>query len=199
MTSYSNLTIGVLALQGAVSEHIEQIKALGANAIAVKKVEELGQIDGLILPGGESTTIGKLMIRYGFIDGIQTFAETRPVLGTCAGMILLAKKISCEEVAHLSLLDMTVQRNAFGRQKESFQTELDIKGIGNAFPAIFIRAPYVESIDSPEVEILATVNEHPVLIREGHILACSFHPELSRDHRLLAYFLEMTGNSLICK
>lgn len=189
MSDYSNLTIGVLALQGAVSEHIKQVESLGARAIAIKTVEHLQLVNALILPGGESTAIGKLMRRYGFIEAIQAFAKNHAVFGTCAGMILLAKKITANEDSHLNLVDITVERNAFGRQKESFQVDLDVKGIDKTFPAIFIRAPFVASIDSAEIEILASVDEHPVLIRQGNIVACSFHPELSEDNRLLNFFL----------
>lgn len=189
MSNYSNITIGVLALQGAVSEHIRQVESLGAKAIAIKTVDELQLVNALILPGGESTAIGKLMRRYGFIEAIQSFAKNHAVFGTCAGMILLAKNISNAEESHLNLVDISVERNAFGRQKESFQVDLDIKGIDVPFPAIFIRAPYVASIDSQDIEILSSVNEHPVLIRQGNILACSFHPELSDDSRLLDFFL----------
>lgn len=194
MGDYSNLTIGVLALQGAVSEHIRQIESLGAQGVAIKKVEQLQHIDALILPGGESTAIGKLMRRYGFIEAIQTFAESHAVFGTCAGMILLAKRIHGGEQSHLNLMDMTVQRNAFGRQKESFQFDIEVKGIEKTFPAIFIRAPFVASIDSPEIEVLASVEQHPVLIRQGNIVACSFHPELSNDSRLLDLFL----SAIVC-
>jgi len=185
----SQLIVGVLALQGAVSEHIEQIQALGAHAVAVKHKEDLNHIHALILPGGESTVIGKLMYKYGFIEAIRIFAQTHPVLGTCAGMILLAKKIEGGASSYLNLLDISVKRNAFGRQKESFQSDLKIRDMQESFPAIFIRAPYVEWVDRRKVDILASINSHPVFVRQGHLFACSFHPELSRDNRIMNYFL----------
>ncbi|MBR0573244.1 MULTISPECIES: pyridoxal 5'-phosphate synthase glutaminase subunit PdxT [Pasteurellaceae] len=187
----TQLKIGVLALQGAVTEHIAQVESLGAIGVAVKRIEQLDDLDGIILPGGESTAIGKLMRHYGFIEALQNFAKKRPLFGTCAGMILLAKNIVGGEPSHLNLMDITVQRNAFGRQVDSFQTELDIKGIKEPIPAVFIRAPYIASVDSSEVEVLATVNEQPVLAKQGNLLACSFHPELTTNTAILKLFLAM--------
>ncbi|MDP8079973.1 pyridoxal 5'-phosphate synthase glutaminase subunit PdxT [Phocoenobacter skyensis] len=191
MTNNTQLKIGVLALQGAVAEHIAQVESLGAVGVAIKRTEQLDDLDAIILPGGESTAIGKLMRHYGFIEALQNFAKTRPIFGTCAGMILLAKNIVGGEPSHLNLMDITVQRNAFGRQVDSFQTELDIKGMSEPVPAVFIRAPYIASVDSSEVEVLAKVNGQPVLAKQGNLLACSFHPELTTDTHILKLFLTM--------
>ncbi|MDG6882462.1 Glutamine amidotransferase subunit pdxT [Phocoenobacter uteri] len=191
MNDYSHLKIGVLALQGAVSEHLAQIEKLGATAVAVKKVDQLEQLDAIILPGGESTAIGKLMREYGFIKALQNFAKNRPLFGTCAGMILLAKHIVGGESSHLNLMDITVQRNAFGRQIASFQTDLTIKGLKGTVPAVFIRAPYIAEINSDQVEVLAQIDDHVVLAKQGNLLACSFHPELTNDTQVLELFLKM--------
>ncbi|MGV6989172.1 pyridoxal 5'-phosphate synthase glutaminase subunit PdxT [Testudinibacter sp. P80/BLE/0925] len=192
MQAHSTYRVGVLALQGAVSEHLAQLDALGVNAVAVKKAEQLATLDGLILPGGESTAIGKLMGEYGFIVAIQAFAAAgKPIFGTCAGMILLAKQIHGDETAHLGLMDIEVQRNGFGRQIDSFQTALCVKGISGTVPAIFIRAPYIRRLLSDQVEVLATVEDRAVLVRQNNLLACAFHPELSQDQQILKLFLAM--------
>ncbi|WP_110927945.1 pyridoxal 5'-phosphate synthase glutaminase subunit PdxT [Bacillus massiliglaciei] len=185
------LKIGVLSLQGAVTEHMKQIKKLGASPIEIKHAEQLNEIDGLILPGGESTTVRKLMDRYGFMEPIRKFADSeKPIFGTCAGMVLLAKNLSDSEEGHLSLIDITVKRNAFGRQKESFETMLSLKGIKESVPAVFIRAPLVEHA-SDEVEILAEYEGQIVAAKQGNILVTSFHPELTEDYKLLSFFLDM--------
>ncbi|QHW32113.1 pyridoxal 5'-phosphate synthase glutaminase subunit PdxT [Paenibacillus rhizovicinus] len=185
------MKIGVLALQGAVAEHIRSIEAAGGEGIAVKRTEELQELDGLIIPGGESTTIGKLMRRYGFIEAVREFSKQgKPIFGTCAGLIVLAERIEGQEDAHLQLMDMTVARNAFGRQQESFETDLDIKGINEPVRAVFIRAPLIKEV-SPSVDILSTYNGEIVTARQGHLLASSYHPELTDDYRLHAYFLDM--------
>lgn len=192
MTDYSAYTVGVLALQGAVSEHIAQLTALGAKSIAVKRIEQLAQIDALILPGGESTAIGKLMREYHFIEAIQQFGMSdKPIFGTCAGMIILAKHIEGGEPAHLGLMDISVQRNAFGRQVESFQTKLTVQGIASLVDAIFIRAPLITKIHSQDVEVLAKVDNQVVLAKQANYLACSFHPEISDDTQIIRYFLDM--------
>jgi pyridoxal 5''-phosphate synthase, glutaminase subunit Pdx2 len=185
------MKIGVLALQGAVAEHIRGLEAAGAEAVAVKRVEELDSLDGLVIPGGESTTIGKLMRKYDFIDAIRKFsAEGKPLFGTCAGLIVLADRIEGQEDAHLELMDMTVQRNAFGRQRESFETDLDIKGIDEPIRAVFIRAPLIKEVGAG-VDVLSTYKDEIVAARQNNLLACSFHPELTDDYRLHAYFVEM--------
>ncbi|OEH84264.1 glutamine amidotransferase subunit PdxT [Desulfuribacillus stibiiarsenatis] len=184
-------TIGVLALQGAVREHMNMIEKAGAKAVAVKKLEQLEEIDGLILPGGESTTIGKLMKKYGFDEGIRKFAEAKPVMGTCAGMIVLAKEIVGQEEAHLGLLDISVERNAFGRQVDSFEQKLNIPGVGEDYCSVFIRAPLVAEVKSDNVQILAQHDQRTVIVRQGNILGMSFHPELTDDERVHRYFIEM--------
>ncbi|QJC50247.1 pyridoxal 5'-phosphate synthase glutaminase subunit PdxT [Paenibacillus albicereus] len=185
------LKIGVLALQGAVAEHIRSLRSAGAEAVPVKRPEELEALDGLVVPGGESTTIGKLMRKYGFIEAIRQFhAEGKPLFGTCAGLIVLAKEIEGGEESHLGLMDMTVVRNAFGRQRESFETELDIKGIDEPVRAVFIRAPLIGRV-GPGVDVLSVYKDEIVAAREGSLLAASFHPELTDDYRLHAYFAEM--------
>lgn len=185
------MKIGVLALQGAVAEHIRLIEMAGAEGIAVKKTEQLDELDGIILPGGESTTMGKLMRLYGFIEALQNFsAAGKPIFGTCAGMILLAREISSGEESHLGLMNMKVARNAFGRQRESFESSLPVKGIDEPVQAVFIRAPLIESV-GPEVDVLATHDGQIVAARQGHLLAASFHPELTDDYSMHRYFLDM--------
>lgn len=185
------MNIGVLALQGAVAEHIRSIELAGGTGVAVKRTEQLAEIDGLIIPGGESTTIGKLMRKYDFIDAIREFSsQGKPVFGTCAGLIVLADKLEGDEEPHLRLMDMTVARNAFGRQRESFETDLDVKGIDTPLRAVFIRAPLIKEV-GPEVEVLSTYKGEIVTARQGNLLASSYHPELTDDFRLHGYFLDM--------
>jgi 5'-phosphate synthase pdxT subunit len=185
------MKIGVLALQGAVAEHIRSLEAAGAEAVAVKRIEELEELDGIVIPGGESTTIGKLIRKYGFLEALQEFSKQgKPLFGTCAGLIVLANKIDGQDEAHLQLMDMVVARNAFGRQRESFETDLPIKGIEEAIRAVFIRAPLIKEVGS-NVEVLSVYNDEIVAARQGHLLACSFHPELTDDYRLHAYFVDM--------
>ncbi|CAH1216269.1 Pyridoxal 5'-phosphate synthase subunit PdxT [Paenibacillus allorhizoplanae] len=187
--------IGVLALQGAVAEHIRGIERAGAEGVVVKRTEQLAELDGIILPGGESTTIGKLMRTFGFIDALREFsAAGKPVFGTCAGLIVIAKEITGQPEAHLELMDITVARNAFGRQRESFETDLPIKGIDENVRAVFIRAPLIEKV-GPDVDVLATYDGQIVAARQGHLLAASFHPELTDDFRLHSYFLDMVKQS----
>ncbi|MVP02464.1 pyridoxal 5'-phosphate synthase glutaminase subunit PdxT [Paenibacillus lutrae] len=185
------MKVGVLALQGAVAEHIRLIEAAGGEGVVVKRTEQLDELDGLIIPGGESTTIGKLMRTYGFIEAIQNFSrEGKAVFGTCAGMILVADHIAGQAEAHLGLMNMTVQRNAFGRQRESFETDLDVKGIQEPIRAVFIRAPLIDEVGD-RVDVLSTYNGQIVAARQGQVLAASFHPELTDDSRMHAYFLDM--------
>ncbi|OCT13068.1 glutamine amidotransferase subunit PdxT [Paenibacillus pectinilyticus] len=187
--------IGVLALQGAVAEHIRGIEKAGAEGVVVKRTEQLAELDGIILPGGESTTIGKLMRTYGFIEALREFsAAGKPIFGTCAGLIVIAKEITGQPEAHLELMDITVARNAFGRQRESFETDLPIKGIDENVRAVFIRAPLIEKV-GPDVDVLATYDGQIVAARQGHLLAASFHPELTDDFRLHSYFLDMVKQS----
>ncbi|MEI7025754.1 pyridoxal 5'-phosphate synthase glutaminase subunit PdxT [Paenibacillus sp. y28] len=189
------MKIGVLALQGAVAEHIRMIELAGAEGVVVKRVEQLADLDGIIIPGGESTTIGKLMREYGFVDALRAFSEqNKPMFGTCAGLILLAKEISGQADAHLQVMDITVARNAFGRQRESFETDLTVKGIDEDIRAVFIRAPLIEKVGDT-VEILSSYKDQIVAARQGHLLAASFHPELTDDYRLHSYFIDMVRAS----
>ncbi|WP_127497768.1 pyridoxal 5'-phosphate synthase glutaminase subunit PdxT [Paenibacillus glycanilyticus] len=185
------MKIGVLALQGAVAEHIRSLEAAGAEAVAVKRIEELAELDGIVIPGGESTTIGKLIRKYDFLEALKEFSKQgKPLFGTCAGLIILASEIEGQKDAHLQLMDMVVARNAFGRQRESFETDLPIKGIDEPIRAVFIRAPLIKEVGS-SVEVLSVYNDEIVAARQGHLLACSFHPELTDDYRLHAYFVDM--------
>lgn len=185
--------IGVLALQGAIREHIHQIEFLGCKAVAVKTIDDLNGLDGLILPGGESTTMRKLLDRYDLLGPIQALAQQGiPMFGTCAGLILLAKEITGFETPHLGLMDVEVERNSFGRQVDSFEVEITIPSIGDDIPAVFIRAPHIVSIGD-NVEILATYENRIVLAKDGQFLGCSFHPELTEDVRVLQYFIDMVN------
>jgi 5'-phosphate synthase pdxT subunit len=174
------LRIGVLAVQGNFREHGAMLRALGADVVEVRKPEQLAGLDGLVIPGGESTTFMRLMGLYGLDEAIRGFEQ--PVFGTCAGMIVLDRE-------HLGLVDVTVRRNAFGRQAASFETDLDVVGEADPVHAIFIRAPWIEEV-GPGVEVLAEVDGHPVLARDGRYLVASFHPELTDDTRLHQLFLE---------
>jgi pyridoxal 5'-phosphate synthase pdxT subunit len=185
------VNIGVLALQGAVAEHIRSIELAGGHGVAVKKTEQLAEIDGLIIPGGESTTIGKLMRKYGFIEAVRGFAaQGKPIFGTCAGLIVLAERLEGAEEPHLGLMDMTVARNAFGRQRESFETDLDVIGIDTPLRAVFIRAPLITEV-SNKVEVLSTYKGEIVTAKQGNLLASSYHPELTDDYRLHELFIGM--------
>ncbi|WP_445493226.1 pyridoxal 5'-phosphate synthase glutaminase subunit PdxT [Niallia sp. 03133] len=187
----SNVTVGVLGLQGAVREHVHAIEANGANAVVVKYKEQLDEVDGLILPGGESTTMRRLIDKYDFMNSLKGFAHSgKPMFGTCAGLIMLASSIEGYDEPHIGVMDVQVARNSFGRQKESFEADLDIAGVAEDFTAVFIRAPHIVSAGE-NVEILAKHNERIVAAREGQFLGCSFHPELTDDHRLTGYFINM--------
>ncbi|SDJ55580.1 pyridoxal 5'-phosphate synthase glutaminase subunit PdxT [Salimicrobium halophilum] len=188
-------TIGVLALQGAFREHIRSVEASGATAVTVKRKEQLETIDGLIIPGGESTTIRRLIDKYEFLEPIRAFAQAgKPVFGTCAGLILLASEIDGSYDVHLGVMDMSVRRNAFGRQRESFEADLDIEGVAEGYNAVFIRAPYIERVGE-DVQVLARYDGHIVAAQQDHLLTCSFHPELTDDHRLTAHFVKMVEKS----
>lgn len=180
------MKIGVLALQGAVREHIRHIALSGHEGVAVKRVEQLDDIDGLIIPGGESTTLRRLMNLYGFKDALQQ--STLPMFGTCAGLIILATNI-VGEAGYLDKLNITVQRNSFGRQVDSFESELDVKGIAKDIEGVFIRAPHIESVYG-EASVLSTVGDKIVAVQQGCYLGVSFHPELTDDYRVTQYFIE---------
>ncbi|PIU55301.1 MAG: pyridoxal 5'-phosphate synthase glutaminase subunit PdxT [Chloroflexi bacterium CG07_land_8_20_14_0_80_51_10] len=183
--------IGVLALQGAFIEHITMLNRLGAEAIPVRLPHELEGLDGLVIPGGESTTIGKLMKGYELTAGLQRLiADGLPVFGTCAGMILLAKQTIGLNGYSLGAMDIVVRRNAFGRQVDSFEVDLLISALGEPpFHAVFIRAPWIENV-SPGVEVLAQLPDGTsVAARERNVIVTAFHPELTADTRFHAYFL----------
>jgi len=196
----SAVNMGVLALQGAVREHIHMIEGCGARGMIIKKPHELSRIDALIIPGGESTTIGKLMVKYEFVDVVRELHEEGlPIYGTCAGLILLAKRItrgtqlfdSTQGRPLLGLMDIEARRNAFGRQRESFEADLDIGKITPPpFRAVFIRAPWIESVGSG-VTVMAEFDGKVVMARQGNLLVSAFHPELMDDPRIHRYFIEM--------
>jgi 5'-phosphate synthase pdxT subunit len=183
--------IGVLALQGAVAEHLRMLQLAGVEAVPIKKVSQLVDISGLIIPGGESTTIGKLIRQYGFLEPLLDLARKGfPLFGTCAGMIILAKNIAGQTDVHLGLMDIHVQRNAFGRQRESFETDLHIDEVAPDFRAVFIRAPLILEVDE-KVKVLAKHQDQIVAARQKNYLVASFHPELTDDARLHAFFVQM--------
>lgn len=186
------MVIGVLALQGAFREHRRMLERCGAKAAEIRKPEELDEIDGLIIPGGESTTIGKLMVEWGLMDKIKDRAsQGMAIYGTCAGMILLCKHIAGSNQPRLGLLDAVVQRNAFGRQRESFEADLIVPEFGDdPVRAVFIRAPYIESVGT-EVKVMAKVNDKIVIARQDNLLVTAFHPELTEDDRIHKYFISM--------
>lgn len=185
--------VGVLALQGAFIEHFDFLKRFDfVEPYLVKKKEDLDNVDGLIIPGGESTTIGKLLERYDMKDYLKEKIKSGfPVFGTCAGLILLSKKIEQNyEQPLLEVLDVVIKRNAFGSQKESMEIDLEVKGLDKPFRAVFIRAPVVSKVGNG-VEVLSSVDEGPVLVKEGNILGSSFHPELTDDIRIHKMFIDI--------
>lgn len=195
-------TIGVLALQGDVVEHVRVLRACGANPVSVRRPAELATVDGLVLPGGESTAISRLLQVFGLLEPLrQRLREGLPAFGSCAGMILLASEVldTRPDARHLSAIDMTVRRNAFGRQVDSFETTLDFAGLENGEPptplrAVFIRAPWVERV-GPEVEVLARLPSGPaagtiVAVRQANVVATAFHPEVTGDRRVHRWFVE---------
>ncbi|HWI55251.1 MAG TPA: pyridoxal 5'-phosphate synthase glutaminase subunit PdxT [Desulfobacteria bacterium] len=186
------MRIGVLALQGAFIEHEKVLQELGCETVQVRKKEQLEEIDGLIIPGGESTTIGKLMEEFDLAEGIKKKAnEGMPVFGTCAGLIVLATDIFESAQPRLGLMNIVAHRNAFGRQVDSFETDLDVKGLeGEPFKAVFIRAPYIKEAGK-EVDVLASHNDKIVLARQGNIMAAAFHPELTDDNRIHRIFIDL--------
>lgn len=188
--------IGVLALQGDFVEHIEMLKRAGAAGIEVRLPRDLAEIDGLIIPGGESTSIGKLAVLYDLIEPIRKLSETQPVWGTCAGAIFLSKEVHHQQPV-LGLMDIVVRRNAFGRQVDSFETDLNVPALAagagepRPFHAIFIRAPLIERVGA-DAEVLATLPDGRIVaVRERNLLATSFHPELTGDDRFHRYFLSL--------
>jgi len=182
-------TIGVLAIQGAYHKHAGSVGRLGIRTIEVRNPADLDMVDGLIIPGGESTTIGKLLVKNNMVDPIKKrIADGMAVFGTCAGMILLAKSVPGRDQPLLEVMDISVERNAYGRQIDSFEAEFTVKGLeGGAVNGIFIRAPKIIGV-SDNVQVLASYENVPILVRQGNILAASFHPELSDDLRIHSYF-----------
>ena len=190
------MKIGVLALQGAFIEHSKMLRRLGIDAREVRLPDQLDELDGLIIPGGESTTIGKLAAAYKLIEPLRQFAMNKPTWGTCAGMIFLAKEIGIEQQPILGAMDITVDRNAFGRQIDSFETDLHIAAIGGEpFHAVFIRAPVVTAAGAG-VSALARLDDGRIVAaRQGHLLATAFHPELTDDLRLHRYFCDIVDGN----
>lgn len=184
--------IGVLALQGDVVEHVAAMRRAGAQAIPVKNLADLQRVDGLIIPGGESTTVMKLLDRFALAKPIvERVRGGMPLWGTCMGMIVVARDVVEMQQPSLDLIDISVRRNAFGRQNDSAEVEMAIPALGERpFPAIFIRAPWIERV-GPNVELLAERDGHGVMVREGNVLGTSFHPELTGDARVHGYFLDM--------
>jgi len=189
--------VGVLALQGAFVEHVAALRCLGVEAVLVRLPKQLEGLDGLIIPGGESTTMTKLMQSYELVEPIRELArEDKPIWGTCAGMILMANQLFGDNGQTLGLMDIKVRRNAFGRQVDSFEVDLPVPALGkDTFRAIFIRAPFIEEVGSG-VEVLAKLDDGTaVAARQRNLLACAFHPELNNDLRFHDYFIRIIGHS----
>ena len=192
------MKIGVLALQGDFAEHKAVLEKIGVAAVEIRLPEQLDGLDGLILPGGESTTIGKLANDYGFIEPLRSFGRVKAIWGTCAGAILLSKDVHREQPL-LNLMDITVERNAFGRQVNSFETDIEVPVLnetgqdGRNYHAVFIRAPLIESVYGDARVLSALPDGRIVAADQGHLLATSFHPELTGDDRFHRYFLKLAG------
>jgi pyridoxal 5'-phosphate synthase pdxT subunit len=185
------MKVGVLALQGDVREHQRALEQARATPVVVKHSDELDDIDALIVPGGESTTIGKLLDRFGLLNPISEKARSgMPLFGTCAGAILMAREIvGRDEAPHrMDLLDVSIRRNAYGRQVDSFESDLSVVGLDRPLRAVFIRAPIIENVGAG-VDVLATFEDRPVLVREGSLWASTFHPEMTDDHRVHELFV----------
>lgn len=190
------MKIGVLAMQGAYAEHISILKNLEVDTVEIRNKEDLKDIEGLIIPGGESTTMGKLIRILDIYDDLKEKIEIGlPVWGTCAGMILLAKSIYEDDTKYVATMDIEVKRNAYGRQLGSFDTKSFVKGIGENVGMVFIRAPYIKSVGE-KVEVLSIVDGNIVAAKENNMLVTSFHPELTEDNRVHKYFVNMVKNSI---
>jgi 5'-phosphate synthase pdxT subunit len=192
------MRIGVLALQGDFAEHMSMLRRLDVEAREVRLPDQLKDLDGLIIPGGESTTFGKLAVHYGFMEPLHAFGEQKAIWGTCAGAIFLSKEAHRDQPL-LGLMDITVERNAFGRQVASFEVDIDVPALMEVdqtprpYHAVFIRAPLIESVQG-DVQVLAKLEDgHVVAARQGKLLATSFHPELTEDDRFHRYFLKLAG------
>lgn len=189
------VVIGVLAFQGAFAKHAETFKALGAEVIEVRKPADLLKCDALVIPGGESTTMMKQIKFIDFAEAFQEFSKKKPVFGTCAGLILMSKKVIGDAMHPFGLLDVDVERNAFGRQVESFHTDLEVylkPGQSKQVPAVFIRAPRIRRVGE-EIKVLSSFEDEPVLIRQGFHLGATFHPELTTNSSIHSYFLSLVS------
>jgi 5'-phosphate synthase pdxT subunit len=187
------MPVGVLALQGDFREHALLLNSMGVETRLVRKPEELDSIDALVIPGGESTTIGKLADRFGLLEPLRSIVRSGvPTLGTCAGLIFLATGTTGPAQVHLGVLDVVVERNAFGRQVDSFEADLDVTGMADPLHAVFIRAPVIDKAGA-DVEVLASVENDPVMVRQGNIIATSFHPELTGETRVHKLMLNQEG------
>ncbi|WP_040978701.1 pyridoxal 5'-phosphate synthase glutaminase subunit PdxT [Oceanobacillus jeddahense] len=191
-------SIGILGMQGATEEHAKHIYDLGHETILIKNKEQLEKVDGLIIPGGESTAIWRLMKKNNLVEAVQQFAESKkPIFGTCAGLVLLGKgQVEAGQIVSLGLMNIQVKRNGFGRQKDSFEAGLAVKGMKETYLAVFIRAPYIESAGE-HVEVLASYDDKIVAAREANLLVAAFHPELTDDNRFLELFLSMVGEKTV--
>lgn len=188
-------TLGVLALQGDFREHIGVLTRMGVSTREVRLPEDLAGIAGIVMPGGESTTIGKLAVRFGLLEPLREMIRAGlPAYGTCAGLIFAAVAVTAGDQPLLGVLDVVVERNAFGRQNDSFEETLDVAGLDRPFRGVFIRAPLVAKVGDG-VEVLATVGDHPVMVRQGNILGTSFHPELTDDHRIHQMLIDLVTRS----
>lgn len=190
----ATVKIGVLALQGDFQEHEHVLRNLGVDVREVRLPEHLEGLEGLILPGGESTTFAKLADRFGLTEPLRQLSQAVPMWGTCAGLVFMARDVGLDQVV-LGILDIVVERNAFGRQVDSFEEDLEFRGVeGGPFHGIFIRAPLVREV-GPDVETLCRLNRGKIVaVRKGHLMATSFHPELTDDHRVHEYFLGMVAD-----
>ena len=187
------MKVGLLALQGAIGPHADALRALGATPVEVRTPDQLADVDALIIPGGESTTMSKLLDTSGLAQPLRDrLADGLPTFGTCAGMIVLASTVldGRDDQQSFGVIDLAVRRHGFGRQRDSFEADLDIVGVDRPFHAVFIRAPFVEEVGAG-VEVLASVNGHPVLCRQGRVVVSAFHPELTGDLRLHEQFLQL--------
>ena len=191
------MKVGVLGLQGDVREHSNALDGAGATPVIVKTADQLASVDALVMPGGESTTIGKLLDRFELLDPLRDRASAgMPIYGTCAGAILMSREIAGDQDApfRVPVLDVVTRRNAYGRQVDSFETDLDVDGLDEPFRAVFIRAPVFESVGE-DVRVLAVVDDHAVLVRQGPFLASTFHPEMTGDNRVHELFVSMIKES----
>ena len=189
------MKIGVLGLQGDFREHARALEDAGATPLVVRTPEEVAEVDGLVIPGGESTTIGKLLDRFGLLEPLRERAASgMPLYGTCAGLILMAKTVEGPQDAphRLGVMDVAVRRNAYGRQVDSFEADLTVEGLDEPYRAVFIRAPLGERVGDG-VEVLASLDGGPVLVRQGRMLGSSFHPEMTGDNRVHSMFVEMVS------